>query len=85
MIAEATPFGKPVVATRVGGIPELVAHEQSGYLVERGNTAEAAEKLLRLLQDSDLRHRMGEQGRRIVLSKFCLQQNVRQLLSSYGF
>lgn len=42
MIAEAMACKKPVVATCVGGIPELVAAGQSGYLVERGNAIEAA-------------------------------------------
>ena len=85
MIAEAMAHKKPVVATRVGGIPELVADEQSGYLVERGDASAAAEKLLKLLGDSDQRHKMGDEGKRIVESRFNLRQNVRQLLGQYGF
>jgi len=84
MIAEAMAYQKPVVATRAGGIPELVADGESGYLVDRDNSAEMAEKLLRLLGDSELRQRMGEEGSRIVHSRFNLRQNVGQLLNSYG-
>jgi glycosyltransferase involved in cell wall biosynthesis len=85
MIAEAMAYGKPVIATRVGGIPELVVDGASGYLVERGNATESAEKLLRLLGDSDLRRKMGEEGFRIAHARFNLHQNVAQLLHSYGF
>lgn len=85
MIAEAMAYKKPVVATSVGGIPELVADGDSGYLVERANVTEAADKLLCLLRDEDLRRKMGETGFRIVHDKFNLRQNVGQLLRAYGF
>ncbi len=83
MIAEAMAHGKPIVATRVGGIPELVSEGLSGFLVERNDTADAAEKLMRLLQDSELRREMGEAGRKIVASKFDLKTNVTQLVDLY--
>ena len=83
MIAEAMAHKKPIVATRVGGIPELVADGESGYLVERDNQTEAAEKLLDLLRDSDLRHKMGAEGGRRVHTMFNLRQNVEQLVRTY--
>lgn len=83
MIAEAMAHKKPVVATHVGGIPELVADGESGYLVERDNPTAAAEKLLNLLCDSDLRERMGAEGCRSVHTRFNLRQNVEQLLRTY--
>jgi len=83
MIAEAMAYEKPVVATRVGGIPELVADGESGYLVDRDDPTTAAEKLLSLLQDSDLRRKMGAEGCRTVQTKFNLRQNVEQLIGSY--
>lgn len=84
MIAEAMAYGKPIVATKVGGIPELVDDAASGFLVERGDSKAAAEKLDRLAQDADLRREMGEAGRRIVREKFDLKRNVAQLLDLYG-
>jgi glycosyltransferase involved in cell wall biosynthesis len=83
MIAEAMAYEKPIVATRVGGIPELVADGESGYLVERDNPADAADKLINLLRDSDLRHKMGAEGCRRVHTKFNLRQNVEQLIDTY--
>src|SRR4029078_4572747 len=59
MIAEAMAYKKPIVATHVGVIPELFADGESGYLVERDNPTAAAEKLLNVLPDSTLRHKMG--------------------------
>jgi len=84
MIAEAMAHGKPVVATRVGGIPELITNGESGFLVERGDTAVMSERILTLLADRELRARMGQAGRATVSEKFDLRKNVAQLISSYG-
>jgi glycosyltransferase involved in cell wall biosynthesis len=84
MIAEGMAYGKPIVATRVGGIPELVSDGVSGFLVERNDTPDAAEKLLRLIQDPELRHKMGALGRNLVAEKFDLKTNVAQLIDLYN-
>ena len=84
MIAEAMAHAKPVVATRVGGIPELIRDGVSGYLVDRGDTQAMSRRVLELLDDGDLRRRMGEAGRETVSEKFDLQTNVAQLIESYG-
>jgi glycosyltransferase involved in cell wall biosynthesis len=84
VIAEALASGRPVIGTRVGGIPELVRHGQTGFLVERRNPAEIAARILDLLGDSDLRRRMGEAGRRLALEEFDQQANVTRLMDLYG-
>ena len=84
MIAEAMAHGKPVVATRVGGIPELIVEGKSGFLVDRGNTQAMSKRVLQLLNDDDARIRMGALGREIVETKFDLSKNVTQLIRSYG-
>jgi glycosyltransferase involved in cell wall biosynthesis len=84
MIAEAMAHGKPVVATRVGGIPELITEGVTGHLVERGDTKAMSASLLKLLDDALLRSRMGAAGRETVAAKFDLRKNVAQLISSYG-
>ena len=84
MIAEAMAHGKPVVATRVGGIPELITDGESGFLVERGDTATMSMRLLTLLADRELRVRMGQSGRETVSERFDLRKNVAQLINSYG-
>lgn len=61
---DAMNLGVPVVATRVGGIPEIVADGCSGYLVPPRNPGALAEKIIAVLKDSKLAGRMGTQGKR---------------------
>ena len=83
MIAEAMAYQKPIVATRVGGIPELVSDGESGYLVERGDIVATAEKILLLAEQPGLRRQMGQAGWQITSEKFALNRNVAQLIHSY--
>lgn len=85
VIAEAMAYRKPVIATRVGGIPEVVADGDSGFLIERGDVEKLAEKLLALIEDPARRESMGTAGRKRVDEKFDLRRNVAQLLAAYGF
>ena len=84
VIAEAMAYQKPIIATRVGGIPELVTNEETGYLIERGDVEELTARILDLAGDPAKRERMGEAGCRIVLTKFELRKNVSELIRSYG-
>jgi glycosyltransferase involved in cell wall biosynthesis len=83
-IAEAMAHGKPVVTTRVGGIPELVQDHECGYLVDRGDTKTMSNKVLTLLNDALLREHMGNKGKNSVRQKFDLRNNVAKLIESYG-
>ncbi|NLC57696.1 MAG: glycosyltransferase family 4 protein [Armatimonadetes bacterium] len=65
-ILEAMASGVPVVATRVGGVPDLVQEGRTGYLVEPSDCGPLAEALLRLAQDAELRRAMGRQARQYV-------------------
>ncbi len=60
---EAMACETPVVASRVGGIKEIVRDGVDGYLVEPGNADELAEKVNKLLRDEELRREMGKNGR----------------------
>jgi glycosyltransferase involved in cell wall biosynthesis len=84
VIAEAMAHRRPVIATRVGGIPEVVADDETGWLIERGDVEELARKLLALLGDAARRKAMGIAGRTRVDAKFDLRKNVAQLLEAYG-
>jgi glycosyltransferase involved in cell wall biosynthesis len=83
MIAEAMAYGRPIVATKVGGISELVEDGVSGFLVARGDRSAAAEAISKLARDEDLRSKMGQAGRHIVDDKFDLKRNVAQLVELY--
>ena len=63
VVSEAHAVGLPVVATRVGGIPEMINDGEDGYLVDRDDHQEMAKHLDHLCQDPEEAHRMGLHGR----------------------
>lgn len=69
VLAEANACGRPVVGSRVGGIPDFVRHGDNGYLAERGDVEDLAEKLLAVLEDPDAAGAMGRRGRERVLQE----------------
>jgi len=73
---EALAAGRPVVATSVGGVPDVVRDGEDGYLVEAGATDELADRLARLARDPDLRERMGRSGRARVLPRYAVGRLV---------
>ena len=83
VILEAMTAGCPVVGTRVGGTPELVVHERTGLLVERGAPAELAAAIVRILEDRALRAALGDGARRHVAERFGATQAVERLLAIY--
>jgi len=83
MIAEAMAYGKPIVATNVGGIPELVTDGVTGFLVARRDAVAAAQRLNTLATDPELRRKLGDAGRKVVEEKFDLRRNVAQLIKIY--
>jgi len=62
-VAEAQAYGLPVVALRSGGIPEIVEHGESGYLIEEGDTDAFAESVGRFIRHPKLVTIMGRRGR----------------------
>jgi colanic acid/amylovoran biosynthesis glycosyltransferase len=70
VLVEAMAAGAPVVATRVSGIPELVAHEVNGLLVEPDDPAALADALVRVHGDRELAARIAAAGRRTVEERF---------------
>lgn len=78
VIQEAMFCAKAVVATRVGGNPELIEDAFSGLLVESNNDLQLAEKIQLLKQDSNLRKRLGENARRVALEKFPLRRMIQE-------
>jgi glycosyltransferase involved in cell wall biosynthesis len=76
-ILEALACGVPVVATRVGSIPEMVLPAKTGYLVEPGNVEQLVDRIGELLADSTLRHAMGTAGRLLVEATGSLAFMVR--------
>ncbi len=82
-LLEAMTLGKPVVSTRVGGIPEVVATEVTGLLAAVGAIDELTSCVMRLLDDGSLRTRLGAAGAAKVESDFHVQRRVRAIESLY--
>jgi glycosyltransferase involved in cell wall biosynthesis len=88
---EALAAGRPVVATRVGGVPDVVREGEDGFLVEPGDVDGLAERLARLAADPELRERLGAAGRARVIPRYSVARLVddidllyRSLLASAG-
>lgn len=64
VLLEAMACGKAIVASNVGGIPYIVDDEKTGLLFEPGNSQELAQKIILLLEDEDLREKLGKNGLR---------------------
>ncbi|MCS6805543.1 MAG: N-acetyl-alpha-D-glucosaminyl L-malate synthase BshA [Acidobacteriota bacterium] len=67
---EAMACEVPVVASRVGGLPEVVDHGETGYLLPVGDVAAMAEAVIHLLQDDSLRQAMGQRARARAIERF---------------
>jgi glycosyltransferase involved in cell wall biosynthesis len=82
-LLQAAACGVPLVAARAGGIPEVVRHGESGYLVEPGSSRDLKETIASLLADPELGRRFGSQGRRIVEQEFSIDGMVEENVSIY--
>jgi glycosyltransferase involved in cell wall biosynthesis len=80
-LIEAMACGRPVIGSRIGGIPEVIADEETGLLVSPGNPLALAEACLRVLTDADLARRLAGAGRRTVLTRWSWQQTGNALLA----
>ncbi len=82
-LLQAAAAGVPIVATRVGGIPEIVHDGVNGYLVDVGNTQAIVDAVLTLLHNPLKAKRLGRAGRELVRSHFSLEAMVRGNLRVY--
>jgi glycosyltransferase involved in cell wall biosynthesis len=82
-LVEAMAMGKPVVASRVEGILEIVTHEVSGLLIEPHSPQEIVNAVIRLHRDSSLRERLGEQARKTSLERFGVKAGISRLEAIY--
>jgi glycosyltransferase involved in cell wall biosynthesis len=82
-LLDAMAAGKPIVATRTGGIPEVVVDEETGILVPPRNHTAMAGAIVRLLKDDGLRRRMGEAGRQRACRQFSAERMVQETVRVY--
>ena len=80
---EAMACEVPVIATRVGGVPEVVEEGGCGYLFEVGDVNGMAEAALKVLGDDEERERLGKRGREIAVSRFATDEIIPQYEALY--
>jgi len=79
VIMEAMATGLPVVSTTIGGIPEMVIENETGFLVQPQDTAALAEAVERVTNDRSLGQRLGRAGYERAQNLFSIEKNVREL------
>lgn len=82
-VLEAMASGTPVICSRVGGLPEIVRHAETGFLVEPGDVGELRDRLALLLADPALARRLGDNARQHVLERFTWQHCAHRCLAAY--
>lgn len=82
-LLEALAAGLPAIATSVGGAPDVIDHDRSGWLVPAGHKPALLEAIVTLLADNACRESMGQQGRERVMRDYSLPAVARSLLGLY--
>ena len=83
VVVEAMAFGKPVIATAIGGSLEQVKNGVTGFLVEPGNPKALAEAIEKLINDDDLRRQMGKNGHDRYLQMFEFEDFYQKIIALY--
>lgn len=80
VVHQSFALGKPVIASDIDGIPEIVKHEENGLLCEPGNDRDLAEKMLLLRSDEVLRQRLSHNARRMAEEWFTAERRFNELM-----
>ena len=84
VLLEALALAKPVVATAVGGVPEVVRHKETGLLVPPKDQKQLAETMLYLLRNPEEGKKLAERGRQLVSQQFNVETTARKIAQVYG-
>ena len=82
-VLEAMARGIPTVATAVGGVPQVIKDGVNGFLIDTDDVEALAEKLIALLEESELRKEVGRASRDTVMRLFSISKSMKQLLAVY--
>lgn len=80
---EAMAAGLPIITTRVNAIPEIVSHEETGFLIQPGDRTDLANRIQQLIENRNLGREMGAKARQIVEQKFNAHTNFQSLESIF--
>lgn len=80
---EYMAMGKPIIASHIGQIAEILEHEKTGLLTEPGNPKNLAENILILTEDEQLKKKLGRYARNEAEKKYTWEQNARRIMAIY--
>jgi glycosyltransferase involved in cell wall biosynthesis len=83
-LLEAMACGLPVIASRIGGVVDVVEDGKSGILVEPGDVSGLASAMVRLLKDAELRQRLGAEARKRIVEGFSIDRIAEEYIKLYG-
>ena len=83
-VLEASACEKPVIVSNAEGFKEIVKNELTGFIVDRNNIQQAADKIKNLIKDKNFRKKMGRAGREQVLNVYNWNDNVTQMIEVYN-
>lgn len=82
-LLEAMSFNLPVLASRVGGIPEVIDHEECGLLFTPGDFQELAQSIAYILKNPDLARQYSAKARQKIVKEFCVTQTIKETVNLY--
>jgi glycosyltransferase involved in cell wall biosynthesis len=82
-LLEGMSTGLPMIATKVGGVNEIINHGKNGLLIPPKHPEELAQAILRLYKDQKLRRKLGERARRTVIERYTAEKVVNQYLETF--
>jgi glycosyltransferase involved in cell wall biosynthesis len=82
-VLEAFAYGKPVIGTRIGGIPELITEAEHGYLVDCEAPEQLRTAVRGLWEDRNAQERMGRNARKLIETRFAQKTRTASLLNIY--
>ena len=82
-ILETLSYGKPVLATRAGGIPEFMSNGKTGFLFKIGDTDSMAQKLIEISKNPELVTSLGENAKKIAQTQFTAEAKVQEYVEYY--
>jgi len=83
-LMEAMAYSIPVISTNTGGIPELLSNG-AGVMIEEKNPRQLATTMLKLIENKNLRKKIGKQGRKRIYKEFNIQRNIKKLLELFEY
>ncbi len=83
VVPEAMACGRPVIASRIGGIPTVIEDHKDGILIEPGNLKELKERILEVLNDEELAKNLGNNARKKVLERYSVNRMVEDTIAVY--